>query len=422
MSTALVAALGVALLVVTVLALRFRTQLHALRSAVDEHLLIAAAASEEGSLADVPDRFDRLAAADEATHRAALRHEDTEMLQTLLAESLDALDQGVVIVDRTGEVLHRNVVAATLSDAKHSDVLVPSTLEEVLREALLGVAQQRTLELFGPPPRTVVLRGIPLARPASAGEDLVGALGLVEDVTERQRLESVRRDFVANISHELRTPVGALGVLAEAMADADDPDTASRLAERMADQVARVTRTIQDLLELSRIEGGEDRVTGEVDVADVVQEAVERARPVAESAGIDLIVVPAVERLDVSGDGRQLVSALFNLLDNAIKYSDADTSVEVRTARDEDAVAISVVDHGIGIPAADLERVFERFYRVDAARSRTTGGTGLGLAIVRHVVVNHGGDVQVRSRAGEGSTFTLRLPAAHRAATAAEVS
>jgi two-component system sensor histidine kinase SenX3 len=232
----------------------------------------------------------------------------------------------------------------------------------------------------------------------------------VEDVTERRRLESVRRDFVANISHELKTPVGALGLLAETLVTEDDPAVARRLAERMLTEAFRVGRTIDDLLELSRIEADEVASREDVAVRTIVGEAVDRVRGAADQRDIDIQVDPMPDRLGVVGDRRQLVSAIYNLLENAVKYSDPGTSVRVRTSTDGRMVGLSVEDHGIGIPRRDIERVFERFYRVDRARSRDTGGTGLGLAIVRHVANNHHGEVSVESDEGHGSTFTLRLP------------
>jgi two-component system sensor histidine kinase SenX3 len=231
-------------------------------------------------------------------------------------------------------------------------------------------------------------------------------------VTERRRLEAVRRDFVANISHELKTPVGALALLAETLLNEDDAAVTQRLAERIVTESFRVGRTIEDLLELSRIESGELPRREPVPVDLVVAEAMERIRPAAEQAGIDLVVREPDRRLAVFGDRRQVVSAIYNLLDNAVKYSDPGSAVEVFAATDGREVEIAVRDHGIGIPARDLERVFERFYRVDQARSRQTGGTGLGLAIVRHVMQNHDGSVRVDSRPGDGSTFTLCLPTA----------
>jgi two-component system sensor histidine kinase SenX3 len=259
------------------------------------------------------------------------------------------------------------------------------------------------------------------ASPLDDERRTVGALGIIEDVSERRRLEAVRRDFVANISHELKTPVGALGLLAETLLAEDDADVSRRLAERMLTEAFRVGRTIDDLLALSRIEAEEAPLREPVPVHLVVAEAVERMRPAAEQQGIDVRVAEPRRTLTIMGDRRQLVSALYNLLDNAVKYSDAGSSVDVRVSVSTDGgrVAIEVEDHGIGIPTRDHERIFERFYRVDRGRSRDTGGTGLGLAIVRHVAGNHGGEVRIASREGEGSTFTLVLPAGPSAAVKA---
>jgi two-component system, OmpR family, sensor histidine kinase SenX3 len=238
-----------------------------------------------------------------------------------------------------------------------------------------------------------------------------GVLVVVEDTSERRRLENVRRDFVANISHELKTPVGALALLAETMLDEDDPDVTRRLAERLAAEAFRVGNTIDDLLELSRLEVATGLAADTVSVAQFVADAVERVRGAAEQRGIEIEVEEAPVRLTVIGDRRQLVSAVTNLVDNAVKYSEPGSTVAVRARTDGVWVDVTVRDHGMGIPRRDLERIFERFYRVDRARSRETGGTGLGLAIVRHVASNHRGEVRVESREGVGSTFTLRLPA-----------
>jgi two-component system sensor histidine kinase SenX3 len=246
--------------------------------------------------------------------------------------------------------------------------------------------------------------------PLHGADRRLGVVVVIDDVTDRRRLEAVRRDFVANISHELKTPVGALALLAETLLAEDDPAIAHRLAERMLTEAFRVGRTIDDLLELSRIEADEEGRREEVPVHVFVAEAADRVQPAAEQQGISIEVEEPPKRLVVAGDRRQLVSATYNLLDNAVKYSDAGASVQVRARTDGKWVDVEVQDHGIGIPGRDIERVFERFYRVDRARSRETGGTGLGLAIVRHVASNHAGDVQVTSTEGEGSTFTLRLP------------
>jgi two-component system sensor histidine kinase SenX3 len=315
--------------------------------------------------------------------------------------------QGVVICDDTGEVVYRNQVAAELTAARHGEALVRAGVDELLAAALDGTADRRPLDLFGPPRRSFVLTSWPL----DDDRKTVGAVVVIDDLSERRRLEAVRRDFVANISHELKTPVGALGLLAETIADEPDPTVTKRLAERMLYEATRVGRTIDDLLELSRIEAEEPHPREPIPLNLVVAEAVERIRPAAEYRGTPIEVAEAPKAATVLGDRRQLVSAVHNLLDNATKYSESGRPVEVVARVAGANVEIAVRDHGVGIPKRDLERIFERFYRVDRARSRETGGTGLGLAIVNHVAGNHGGACRVESREGEGSTFTLVLPA-----------
>jgi two-component system, OmpR family, sensor histidine kinase SenX3 len=330
-----------------------------------------------------------------------------------LGEALDAIPLGVIIGDRTGAVVYRNPAAARFLDARHGEALVEAAIRELIGDAIEGERTSRSLDLFGPPRRVLEVQAVPLGESGSGA----GGLIVVEDVSDRRRLEAVRRDFVANISHELKTPVGALGLLAETLLGEDDPDVTHPLAERMVAEAFRVNRTIDDLLELSRIEAGEAPVRQPVLVQQVLDGAADRIRPAAALRSIDIVVEPGPPELIVVGDRRQLVSAVFNLLDNAVKYSEPDRVVTLRSSAVEDRgdrewVELSVIDQGMGIPARDLERVFERFYRVDRARSRGTGGTGLGLAIVRHVAGNHDGEVAVESQEGVGSTFRLRLPAA----------
>jgi two-component system sensor histidine kinase SenX3 len=234
---------------------------------------------------------------------------------------------------------------------------------------------------------------------------------VVDDLTEARRVESVRRDFVANVGHEIKTPVGALSLLTEAALEArDDPDAVNHFLTRMQREAQRLSRLVQELLDLSRLQGGEARPTpSDVAIDAVVEEAIDRARNVAEAKRID-IVRGGDAGLVVAGSEQQLVTALCNLLDNAVAYSAEGTHVAVGVHARDNAVEIAVKDQGIGIAEVDQERIFERFYRVDPARSRATGGTGLGLAIVKHIVGNHGGEVTVWSRPGAGSTFTMRLP------------
>jgi two-component system sensor histidine kinase SenX3 len=221
---------------------------------------------------------------------------------------------------------------------------------------------------------------------------------------------SVCTDFVANISHELKTPVGAIAVLAEALSGETDSGVVDRVADRLVDEAHRAVNAIDDLLELARIESG-PQAAEVVDLADVVRAAIVRGKVVDEAKAVQVTAIDSQEPVLVRADERQLVSALGNLVENAVKYSDEAGVVQVRTRVDDRAIEIMVVDQGDGIPARDLDRIFERFYRVDRARSRTTGGTGLGLSIVRHVASNHGGEVLVSSQEGEGSSFVLRLPA-----------
>jgi two-component system sensor histidine kinase SenX3 len=242
---------------------------------------------------------------------------------------------------------------------------------------------------------------------------------MLSDVSEQRRLEAVRRDFVANVSHELKTPVGALTLLAEAVQDAsDDPATVARFAGRMQHEGARLTRLVGELMELSRVQGV-DPMPGaaSVEIAPMVEESVDRSRLAAEQAGIE-VDVRCEPDLVVRGDARQLGTAVANLVDNAIAYSPRGTRVVVTACAASDhqarpCVDIAVADQGLGIAEVDLDRIFERFYRVDPARSRATGGTGLGLAIVKNIVTNHLGTVDVRSVVGAGSTFTIRLPRVH---------
>lgn len=337
---------------------------------------------------------------------AAGRQQDMAVVCDRLAEALDAVPGGVLVADETGQVVFRNGPAEEYHGARHGEALVEAAVGELLDEAVAGRGGERTLELFGPPRRILVVTATPL----SNGNRLMGAMALVEDVSERRRLEEVRRDFVANISHELKTPVGALSLLAETLLDEHDIEVGRRMAGRMVVEASRVADTIDDLLVLSRIESGELPSHEPVSVSEVVTETLDRLQPAVERSNIGVNAVAVDDHLTVVADRRQLVSALYNLLDNAVKYSDEGSTVTVRAAVADQWLEIAVADTGMGIPARDVERVFERFYRVDHARSRQTGGTGLGLAIVRHVAVNHGGDVVVESRLGEGSTFVLRIP------------
>jgi two-component system sensor histidine kinase SenX3 len=254
------------------------------------------------------------------------------------------------------------------------------------------------------------------ARVAPLGDRLV--LVLLEDRTRERQVETVRRDFVANVSHELKTPVGAMHLLAEAVSEAaEDPAAVRRFAARMQHESVRLEHLVQQIIELSRLQG--DQLVDEpveVDIPELLEAAVARSRTAAESKGIS-VRVQSEQPLEVLGDPDQLLAAVGNLVENAVKYGREASRVAVVARTEGDQVHIAVSDQGIGIPEAELDRIFERFYRIDPARARATGGTGLGLSIVKHVAASHGGEVTVWSEPAHGSTFTLCLPAPHQQAT-----
>ncbi len=348
----------------------------------------------------------RVAAAVQASSSLRERSEHAVADRELLLEALRANASGVVIVDATGKLIARNPVAERFSGARHADALAEEVIAELLERARAGEPGERELQLFGPPREVLQVRALPLRD----GARIVGAAAFVNDLSEARRVESVRRDFVANVSHELKTPIGALALLAETMAAENEPAVLHQLSDSVLREADRLARIIDDLLDLSLIEAQEAPTRESVPLPGLLHDAAERVHAAAETVGIPLRVAEVSDALVVTCDRGQVVSAITNLLDNALKYSEAGRPVELDAHDDGELVSISVRDHGVGIPSRDLERIFERFYRVDRARSRTTGGIGLGLAIVRHVAQAHGGEVTVESREGEGSTFRLRLP------------
>jgi two-component system sensor histidine kinase SenX3 len=321
---------------------------------------------------------------------------------------LELLPTAAVLLDADDRVQLANSSAIGMGVVRGSALDVDALTRLVNAARRTGQPQTAELQLdrAGFPHRTVSVGA--RAEPLDGNEVAL----VVDDLSEAKRVESVRRDFVANVGHEIKTPVGALQLLAEAALDAhDDPDAVQRFVGRMQHEALRLSRLVQDLLDLSRLQGGEPMpASSEVDIDRIVDEAMDRARLRAESRRISLVRSGPSGTL-VLGVESQLVTALTNLLDNAVAYSPENTNVAVAVQRRDDVVEITVSDQGIGIAKEEQERIFERFYRVDPARSRETGGTGLGLAIVKHTIGNHGGDVSVWSRLGSGSTFTIRLAA-----------
>ena len=238
-------------------------------------------------------------------------------------------------------------------------------------------------------------------------------LVLISDESEYQKVDAIRRDFVANISHELKTPIGALSLLSEAVLGAkNDPEAVVKFASKMQKESRRLTDLVQEIINLSRLQGNDPLISAyAVDVEDIIREAVNQCQTSAEGRNIE-IVLGEISNTTILGDRDQLIMAFQNLIENAINYSPENTKVSVSASIIEGLVEISVADQGIGISESELERIFERFYRIDPARSRETGGTGLGFSIVKHVALNHGGDIKVWSKLNVGSTFALRLPIA----------
>src|ERR1700722_11984673 len=344
------------------------------------------------------------------SNRIRAAHQPTR-LPPGIASVLSVLSSSAVVVDSNDRVL-RASAAARAFGLVQGDRLMVTELAALARQVRRdGEIREGEFEVPGPGGRTTsfAVRVAPLGA-AVGGGGLV--LVLAEDQTESRRVDEVKRDFVANTSHELKTPVGALALLAETIEDAaDDAEAVRRFAGTMRQEAQRLTNLVQDLITLSRIQAAEPVPDPRcVDLDAVVAEAIDRCRMKANARGITLASV-GTRGLSVLGDEDLLVTALRNLLENAVVYSPERTRVVISTKKSIDGSAeLSVADQGIGIPDRDLERIFERFYRVDPARSRATGGTGLGLAIVKHVMAAHNGKVTVRSAEGAGSTFTLFLP------------
>ena len=348
------------------------------------------------------------------TRSSALRPEPNGTLPPGVDTVLSVLRSSAVVLDESDNVVKASSAAYALGLVRGGKLAVEPMMHMARDTRRDGEIRQVELDL----PRRGTGRGEALAvsaRVAPLGSRLV--LLLVEDLTEARRIEAVRRDFVANVSHELKTPVGALSLLSEAVMDAsDDPEAVTRFAGRMQIEATRLTSLVQELIDLSRVQNDDPLDDSEPVRVDVlVAEAIDRSRHTASTKQITM-QAGGTSGLHVWGNRGQLAAALGNLVENAVNYSSARTRVGIAARRvpspGGDLIEIAVTDQGIGISERDRERVFERFYRVDPARSRATGGTGLGLSIVKHVAASHGGEVTVWSSEGQGSTFTLRLPEA----------
>ena len=320
---------------------------------------------------------------------------------------LSVLPSASMVVSADGLVLRASARSQALGLVNRSLVTVPDIARLIDKVAGDGEAREQEMRVRRPPLGRELLELRVRVAPLGTGAILV----LIDDLAEERRVDAVRRDFVANVSHELKTPVGALSLLAEAvLASSDDADQVRHFAERMQLEASRLSHLVQDVIDLSRLQGDDPHTHAEiVDVDDLVDRSIDEVRTVAAASNVDFIVGNP-SRASIYGDRGQLQTAIRNLLANAVAYSPGGTRVAIEARVTGSMVEILVKDQGIGIPSNDLDRIFERFYRVDPARSRVTGGTGLGLSIVKHVCQNHGGECTAWSEMGVGSTFTLRLP------------
>lgn len=321
---------------------------------------------------------------------------------------LSSMEEGVVLIEPDGRVGLANAAVARHLGAK--PVVLPAVFPLGLQEAVRRAAIDRTAVTIevetGAPSKWLRAAAIPVN-----GDGMV--LLVVRDVTEAKRLEAVRRDFVANASHELKTPAATIQAAAETIrtAGGEDPTVTARFAEQLERETLRLSRIVSDLLDLSRLETGSE-LGEQVAIDQILDEERERFEDAAARAGVEL-KIRAKPAAPIRGSAHDLSLLVRNLVDNAIRYTKPGGRVEVDLGEEDGRVVLTVADTGIGIPTRDLPRIFERFYRVDRARSRETGGTGLGLSIVKHIVENHGGTVDVQSELGRGTTFEVRLPAAH---------
>jgi two-component system sensor histidine kinase SenX3 len=342
--------------------------------------------------------------------RSANNEQQNKELPNTLIKTLESLEVESLVLIPGDSILFQSAGIAAFGIVKDDRVSSQDLMALVRVVRRSGETHRGKLELargpIGAGKRELKVSVAPL-------NDDGMVLVLLADESEARRVDAVRRDFVANVSHELKTPIGALGLLSEAILGAkDEPEEVVRFATRMQNESKRLADLVQEIIDLSRLQSSDPlQKAFAVEVSDAVREAVSQAQFSSEQRNITL-EIGEVEDATVIGDRDQIVTAIHNLIENAVNYSPEDTKVSIVTKRSGDLIEISVTDQGIGIAEPDLARVFERFYRVDPARSRLTGGTGLGLSIVKHIALNHGGDVKVWSKVGVGSTFTLLLPIA----------
>jgi len=358
--------------------------------------------SVRGHRADAQRRVDQATAGRREAEREADRRDRAQ------DRILGAMEEGVLLLDASGARLYANPALSDLlgSAPDRATDLHPLGLQRAVESAKAsGAVSRAEVEVGSSSSRWLRATALPVGADGAT-------LLVIRDVTQARRLTATRRDFVANASHELKTPVASIRAAAETLRDGaiDDPPAARRFTEQLEREAVRMSRIVADLLDLSRLETGsemDDQVRLDAVAADEVERMGDAAGIRGVAISVDATAVPAVR-----GSARDLSLMVRNLIDNAVRYTGDGGSVDVSVRAEDDSVVVKVADTGIGIPQRELPRIFERFYRVDRARSRETGGTGLGLSIVRHVTENHGGEVTVESELGQGTVFEVRLPTA----------
>jgi two-component system sensor histidine kinase SenX3 len=333
---------------------------------------------------------------------------EIKSIDSRILDLLELTDADYILVDNDGNVMTSSETISNIGLVKAGRI----TSESIRKLIRNSRATNEYIETEVAIPRGAIANGFHerRVRIANLGRDGLVAV-LIFDDTEARRLDAVRRDFVANISHELKTPIGGISILAEAISEgSDDPELVRNFSERMKIEARRLSHLVQEIIDLSRIQNQNTMQNSEiVSLKKIIDEAIYQSKVRAEKRLVQISFV-CDQDVEFFGDRKQLVMAISNLIENAINYSPENTNVNVLLKKSDEIAEIAITDQGVGIAEADLERIFERFYRVDSARSRDTGGTGLGLSIVKHIISNHGGDIQVWSAPGTGSTFTVLLP------------
>ncbi|MEC8334807.1 MAG: HAMP domain-containing sensor histidine kinase [Actinomycetota bacterium] len=333
--------------------------------------------------------------------------------QQLIA-ALDSLNYGIAIYGQDDQLIHTNPYASSLLSGVHSGALIADAIDELFQTRDGQEVIDQELDVFDNSHPSSVTHSRKktfyiILRELSIEGNQIGSVVTIEDISEQERLESVRRDFISNISHELKTPIGAIALLTETLLGEPDTDLVQKFAPNILQETERLSETIDDLLSLSRIEHGSTDSFNQIDILKCIEQAIDRVNIFAKQNEVTVLTSFPPAPVHLFGDELQLISAFYNILENSVKYKRINQgNVHLTVQQLDDFIEVKISDNGIGIPTKDLDRIFERFYCVD--RSHSGSGVGLGLAIVRHVIVNHEGVIRIESTEGVGTTFFIQFP------------